>query len=76
VDTFQRVGALSNAHVGREFTAAVKICFAGQGLLLSEEYAVSIGFKQKKLHKFDLGSAHERVLVECKSYTWRDMLTE
>jgi hypothetical protein len=72
VDTnnFQRVGAVSNSHVGREFEQAAKAFFATTGVLLSPNFSVPVGYLKKKLHKFDLGSEEPPILVECKSYTW------
>ena len=67
---FQRVGAISNTHAGRDFQDASQAFLAGMGLALEREFAVAVGHAVKKLHRFDLGSAAPPVLVECKSYTW------
>jgi hypothetical protein len=67
---FQRIGAISNAHVGREFEEAARVYFSDTGILLRPSFAVPVGFRVKKPHKFDLGSEDPPVLVECKSYTW------
>jgi hypothetical protein len=67
---FQRVGSISNAHVGREFEEAARLFFSQTGILLQSGFSVPIGFKVKKLHKFDLGTETPPILVECKSYTW------
>lgn len=67
---FQRVGALSNTHVGREFQLAVREFLTTQGLTLELEFGIDVGYALKKRHRFDLGSAEPPVLVECKSYTW------
>jgi hypothetical protein len=69
-NNFQRVGAVSNSHAGREFEDAAKGFFLGQGIQLQPDFAVPVGGKVKKSHKFDLGSAVPPILVECKSYTW------
>lgn len=38
---------------------------------MTRNFAVPVGVdSQKKDHKFDLGSAHPPILVECKSHTW------
>lgn len=66
----QRVGAKSNAHVGREFEEAARLFFVETGVLLQSGFSVDIGYKIKKPHKFDLGSNDPPILVECKSYTW------
>jgi hypothetical protein len=67
---FQRVGAVSNTHAGRDFQDATQLFLAGIGLALEREFAVPVGHAIKKVHRFDLGSPAPPVLVECKSYTW------
>lgn len=69
-NNFQRVGAISNTHVGREFEEAARLYFAETGIHLQRNFAVPVGYKIKKAHKFDLGSDDPPILVECKSYTW------
>ena len=69
-NNFQRVGAVSNTHVGKEFEEAAKLFFQQTGILLERSFSVPIGLKIKKPHKFDLGSRQPPILVECKSYTW------
>jgi hypothetical protein len=69
-NNFQRVGSISNAHVGREFEDAARLFFFETGITLQSEFVVPVGYKVKKRHKFDLGSEHPPILVECKSYTW------
>lgn len=70
--THQRVGAISNTHVGREFEDAVQVYFGKQGIDLSKGFSVPIGHETRtpKNHKFDLGSADPPVLIECKAITW------
>ncbi len=67
---FQRVGAVSNTHVGKEFEEAARLYFAETGIALRFGFSVPVGFTVKKAHKFDLGSDDPPILVECKSYTW------
>ncbi|MEC8886088.1 MAG: hypothetical protein VX875_03075 [Pseudomonadota bacterium] len=68
---FQRLGARSNAHVGRDFELIAQRFFASQGINLQRCHAVDIGIGQtKKAHAFDLGCDSQRVLVECKSHRW------
>lgn len=67
---FQRVGAVSNTHAGRDFQFAAEQFLVGQGLTLEREFPIAVGHAVKKVHRFDLGSADPPVLVECKSYTW------
>jgi hypothetical protein len=68
---FQRIGAPSNAHVGRDFEAIVAAHFAAQGTSLSRNFSIPIGHGNRtKDHRFDLGSEAPAVLVECKSHRW------
>jgi hypothetical protein len=69
-NNFQRIGSVSNAHVGMEFEEATRLFFAETGIALRPGFIVPVGFKVKKPHKFDLGSEDPPILVECKSYTW------
>jgi hypothetical protein len=70
VNNFQRIGAVSNAHAGREFEEAARLFWAGEGVHLQPNFAVPVGYKIKKVHRFDLGSEDPPILIECKSYTW------
>ncbi len=68
---FQREGAISNAHVGREFEARGRTVLAEHGLDLDSNHKVAVGIAlQKKEHKFDLGSEDPKAIVECKAQTW------
>lgn len=70
-DNFQRVGAISNSHVGRDFESAAMEALAAQGISVQKNYAVEVGVgERKKQHSFDLGSDDPPVLVECKSHRW------
>ena len=69
-NNFQRIGSISNAHVGREFEEAAQLFFAKTGISLEGGFVAPVGYKVKKSHKFDLGSEDPPILVECKSYTW------
>ena len=68
----QRVGAISNAHAGREFEAEASEYFSRvEGLQLSSSISVPLGVAGKtKLHNFDLGIEEPALLVECKSHNW------
>ncbi len=70
----QRIGAISNAHAGREFEADALGYFSQkEGLLLTPSYSVPLGVSSlRKQHRFDLGSDEPAVLVECKSHNWTD----
>lgn len=67
---FQRVGAPSNTHAGQEFEEATMHYLGKSGIRLRPNFPIPIGYKIKKLHRFDLGSDDPPILVECKSYTW------
>jgi len=69
---FQRKGAKSNTHVGKEFEKAVMEFFTTQGLILQKNISVDIGINEKRPHNFDLGNLTEKILVECKSHTWTE----
>jgi hypothetical protein len=70
-NNFQRIGSISNAHVGNEFEEIVLKFFGEQGLSLARGFSVSVGAGIiKKARKFDFGSDHPAVLVECKSHSW------
>jgi len=68
----QRVGSRSNAHVGNAFEAKALRYFANLGIPLQRNFSVKVGIyrTKRKSHKFDLGSADPKVIVECKSHTW------
>jgi len=69
---FQRKGAESNTHVGKEFEKAAQDFFALQGLPLLKDISVNVGINGEKLHKFDLGNLDKKILVECKSHKWTE----
>lgn len=66
----QRLGSVSNAHVGSDFENVARQYFARNDIVLTPAYPVEIGLTRKKIHYFDLGSSAARVLVECKSHKW------
>lgn len=67
----QRVGSVSNAHVGRDFENFALKVFARFGLDLEKNFKVPVGLNStSKLHAFDLGSEEQKILVECKSHKW------
>jgi hypothetical protein len=70
----QRVGAISNAHAGREFEDQACVFFAKtEGLNLQRNLSVPLGIGSlKKAHAFDLGSQAPPVIVECKSHNWTE----
>ena len=68
---FQRDGAVSNSHAGREFEAQARKALVERGLDLDPDYRVAVGIaSEKKEHSFDLASEDSKVIVECKTQTW------
>lgn len=68
---FQRVGAVSNAHVGRDFEESARLLLASRGILVESHFSVDIGVgNTKKPHLFDLGAGEPPTIVECKSHRW------
>ncbi|OWY18161.1 hypothetical protein B6V73_05675 [Thioclava sp. JM3] len=71
MSNFQRVGSISNSHVGRAFELRAQKILAAHGLSLELSHKVPCGLcNLKKDHTFDLGSETPKVIVECKSQTW------
>jgi len=68
--THQRVGSISNAHVGAAFERVAHQYFMARGIDLSLNYKIPIGLHTQKDHAFDLGSDNPKILVECKSHKW------
>jgi hypothetical protein len=70
----QRVGTISNAHVGAEFEKAALLFFEKQGITgLSNNFSLEIGFSaKKKPHSFDLGTDNPKIIIECKSHKWTE----
>lgn len=69
---YQRIGAVSNAHVGRDFESMAQAYFEqSNGIALQRGFPVLLGVgSTQKVHRFDLGSDDPPVLIECKSYHW------
>ncbi len=70
MDNFQRVGSISNAHVGSDFENTAQETLAAQGLKLEKNFSLPVGIDEKKDRRFDLGSESSRTIVECKSHRW------
>lgn len=72
MNNFQRRNSISNAHVGKDFESLVFNILSKEYPDLQKNIGIEIGCneKDKKLHKFDLGSIQQKVIVECKSHTW------
>jgi hypothetical protein len=68
---FQRIGSVSNAHVGADFESAARDFFAKDGLFLKPNFDVLLGAHNHKKHRrFDLGTETPSTLIECKSHKW------
>ncbi len=71
MENFQRTGSVSNAHVGRDFEKKAYQYFLSQGINLQKDLSLPVGVgSKKKARSFDLGSEHEKIIVECKSHKW------
>ncbi|MFK5708576.1 hypothetical protein [Lysinibacillus boronitolerans] len=73
MNNFQRIGSISNAHIGRDFEEAAHVYFAAQGYQIIKDVALTIGLEHKKNHRFDLGTspdAEDKIIIECKSHRW------
>lgn len=69
--SFQRVGSVSNAHVGSDFEKSAQELLDSLGFHLTPDFALPVGVgEKKKEHRFDLGSASPEIVVECKSHRW------
>ena len=47
-ENFQRVGSISNSHVGQDFERAAQAWFSQQGVQLRKNYSVSLGVSGKE----------------------------
>jgi hypothetical protein len=74
ISNHQRIGSISNAHVGRDFEAIAHAYFLqSEGIALQLAFPVLLGVgSTEKLHNFDLGSDDPPVLIECKSHHWTE----
>lgn len=64
------MGVVSNAHAGADFEQIALAFFSAQGVALTRNFRVEIGFGAKRYHSFDLGSAKNKLIIECKSHRW------
>jgi hypothetical protein len=69
---YQRKGATSNARVGADFERIAQKFFEDQRIKLSPNFSIALGLASKKNHRFDLGSAEAKIIVECKSHRWTE----
>lgn len=66
----QRVGSVSNTGVGDAFEMKVFDALRPDFEDLRRPFPLVIGHIRQKSHRFDMGSAKGRTIVECKSHTW------
>ena len=68
----QRVGAISNAHVGRQFEALAAAHYLGAETWgLRSNFSVELGVgTSKKARRFDLGCDDPPTIIECKSHNF------
>ena len=66
MNNFQRVGSVSNAHVGSEFEEQALFYFKSKNIILNKSFILPIGIgSYKKDHVFDLGcnsSKHGKII--------------
>lgn len=71
MNKFQRIGSVSNTHVGNDFECIARATLTQHGLNVTPKMRLLIGVgDKKKEHAFDLGTASQKVIVECKSHKW------
>lgn len=68
----QRVGSISNAHIGDAFEKVALEFFAKKGITLFRNFPLQLGHSKKKVHYFDLGTSSLQIIVECKSHRWTE----
>lgn len=73
----QRKGAISNAHVGREFEKKAHLYLNKKiEIEFKKEFSLEIGMPdsvRKNKHRFDLGiDDSKKIIVECKAHTWTE----
>jgi len=62
-----------NPLVGAKFEILIQEYLRAEGYMLERPFTIEIGaFKEKRPHKFDLGSNENSIVVECKSHSWTD----
>ena len=70
---YQRIGAISNSHVGNDFEGLARLFFDKEGVVLNPRHKIMIGVGAVKKHKeFDLGCDEQKIIVECKSSRWTE----
>ncbi|KHF32269.1 hypothetical protein CM49_05543 [Paenibacillus sp. P1XP2] len=73
MNNHQRIGAISNSHVGSSFEQVAERYFLNNHFQISAKHSVTLGFQSTKVHYFDFGgkdsNGHD-VIIECKSHKW------
>ena len=61
-NSFQRIGAKSNAQVGRDFENVALQFFKSQDLILKKNIKIEVDIEEipKKFHAFDLGCKEQK----------------
>src|SRR5712691_139401 len=74
MNNFQRIGSISNDHVGRDFESVAYAYFLEiEGLTLVKSFSIELGVSiTKKRRRFDFGLEEPPTLVECKSHRWTE----
>lgn len=68
----QRIGSLSNFHVGKQFELLAKSYLETEfDTVFEENFLLPVGWgKKEKAHAFDLGNEDQKIIVECQSHKW------
>ena len=62
---------LNHPQIGNAFERKAKRHLERAGIEVERNYTMELGIGTRtKAHRFDLGSANPKVLIECKSHTW------
>ena len=66
------MGNADNPGLGAAFEVTAQRILASEGIVVSRGFPIEVGVwaRDQRPHKFDLGSHHPAVLVECKAHTW------
>ncbi len=60
-----------NPAIGARFEISIQNYLRADGLSLERPFILEIGaFREKRPHKFDMGSRENKIVIECKSHGW------
>ncbi|MBU6206431.1 MAG: hypothetical protein KGQ42_01950 [Alphaproteobacteria bacterium] len=66
-----RAPRVNHPQIGSVFERKAKRHLEKAGITVEHNYAMHLGVAGRtKAHRFDMGSADPKVLIECKSHTW------